>query len=205
MKSISIVVVLAALLMTSCSTTSTKSEQTLGPSAPSGATIIPGGPMESTRVGKNPKIPTSQQEAQDAVLGYLKQTINIMPSGSDLDGARYRIGKMTRYCEDDPSGPDAPVHVEDWRDVNLPPGTDFNAMISQTGETWKKWGWHVIERDGFEKPNRFGYTPDGYVLHLEARNNVAATPFLIGSSPCFPGNLRRDIPWNPPVITQSAG
>ena len=148
--------------------------------------------MESTPVAGNAKGPASQQQAQDTVLDYLRQTVDTMPAGTVLDGTRYRIGKLTRYCEDDPRGPDAPVHIEDWRDVNLPPGADFDAVIAQTGETWKKWGWHVIEREGFEKPNRFGYTPDGYVLHLEARNNVGATPFLIGSSPCFPGSARRD-------------
>lgn len=128
-----------------------------------------------------------------------------MPAGTTLDGTRYRIGKMTRFCEDDPRGPDAPVHIEDWRDVRIPPGNDFDGVIAQTGETWRGWGWHVIERDGFGKPNRFGYTPDGYVLHLEARSSVGAAPFLIGSSPCFSGNLRRDLEANPPVIEQSRG
>ncbi|WP_236054742.1 hypothetical protein [Mycobacterium sp. SM1] len=115
-------------------------------------------------------IPTSQQQAQDTGLRYLQQTLDILPAGSDLDRTRYRIRKMTRYCANDPSGPDAPVHVEVWRDVNLPAGTDFDAMISRTGQIWQQWGWQIIERAGFEKPNRFGYTPDGYVLHLEARN-----------------------------------
>lgn len=158
--------------------------------------------MEPTPAVPSPKIPASQQEAQDTVLRYLQQTLDVFPPGSSLDGSRYRIGRMDRYCEDDPAGADSPVHVEDWRDVKLPPGTDFNALISHTGEIWKQWGWQVIERDGFEKPNRFGYTPDGYVLHLEARNKVGATPFLIGSSPCYPGSLRGDIPRNPPLIKQ---
>lgn len=200
MRNHGIVIMLAALLIAACSTPSSNPAR-LGPSVPSGATIIPGGPMESTPVVQNPKIPASQQEAQDTVLRYLQQTVNALPRGSSLDGTRYRIGKMDRHCEDDPSGPDAPVHVEDWRDVNLPPGADFDAIISAVGEIWQQWGWQVIERDGFEKPNRFGYSPDGYVLHLEARNNAKATPFLIGSSPCYSGNLRQNIPRNPPVIT----
>lgn len=158
--------------------------------------------MEATPTVPDPKIPASQQEAQDTVLQLLQQTANVLPSGTTLDGSRYRIGKMDRYCEDNPEGPDSPVHIEDWRDVKLPPGSDFDTVITQTGDTWKQWGWQVIERDGFERPNRFGYTPDGYVLHLEARNNVGAGPLLIATSPCYPGNLRSDIPRNPPVIGQ---
>ena len=159
--------------------------------------------MEATPTVPNPKIPTSQQEAQDTVLRLLQETANVLPAGTTLDGARYRIGRMDKYCEDDPAGPDSPVHVEDWRDLKLPPGADFNQIIAQTGTFWEQWGWQVIERDGFEKPNRFGYTPDGYILHLEARNNAGAAPLLIGTSPCYPGNLRADIPRNPPVIAQS--
>lgn len=194
-----LLIVLVVLFGAACSAPADQ----LGAPVPSGATVIPGGPMEYTPVEGNSPSPTSQQVAQDTVLGYLRRTLNAMPPGAVLDGTRYRIGKMTRYCEDDPRGPDAPVHVEDWRDVNLPPGTDFDTVIARTGETWKEWGWRVIERDGFEKPNRFGYTPDGYVLHLEARTKAGATPFLIGSSPCFPGSLRRDIERNPAVMTQS--
>src|ERR1700736_2010547 len=48
---------------------------------------------------------------------------------------------------------------------------------------WKQWGWQVIERDGFTKPNRFGYAPDGYVLQIEARPDPKYPPSLVGSSP----------------------
>jgi hypothetical protein len=160
--------------------------------------------MEATPTVPNPKIPASQQEAQDTVLRLLQETANVMPPGTSLDGSRYRIGKMDRSCEDNPAGPDSPVHIEDWRDVKLPPGTDFDTVIAQTGDFWTQWGWQVVEREGFEKPNRFGYTPEGYVLHLEARNNAGAGPLLIGSSPCYPGSLRADTPRNPPLVNQNA-
>ena len=65
----------------------------------------------------------------------LAMSVTVMPF------SRRCIGSGTTYCEDNPSGPDAPVHVEDWREIDLPPGiTDFNAIISQTGDIWKQWG-----------------------------------------------------------------
>lgn len=161
--------------------------------------------MEPTPVAPSPKIPASQQEAQDTVLRYLQQTVNALPPGSSLDGTRYVAGGDTRYCEDDPSGPDAPVRFSDWRDIQTAPQPNFNALIDQVGELWKSWGWEVIERDGYEKPNRFGYAPDGYVLQITAAYPTNYPPSIIGASPCYPGNLRRDdIPRNPPVITQQA-
>lgn len=77
--------------------------------------------MEATPTAPKPRIPTSQQEAQDTVLRLLRDTANMLPAGTTLDGSRYRIGRMDEYCEDDPTGPDFPVHVEDWRDLNLLP------------------------------------------------------------------------------------
>jgi hypothetical protein len=158
--------------------------------------------MEQTPAPASPKVPTSQREAQDTVTRYLQDTIDALPKGASLDGTRYAIGDGTNYCEDDPSGEDAPVHVEDWRDMTLPPGTDFAALVDQTGEIWKTWGWKVIERDGFSKPNRFGYAPDGYTLQIESREDPTQPPSLIGSSPCFPGNLRSADAKRLPVIAQ---
>ncbi|OYN76157.1 hypothetical protein CG716_22665 [Mycolicibacterium sphagni] len=159
--------------------------------------------MESIPVPASPKIPTSQQEAQDTLTAYLQKTVDALPKGTSLDGTRYIVGDGTAYCEDNPSGPDAPVHVEDWRDMNLPPGTDFNAIISQTGDIWKQWGWKVIERDGFTKPNRFGYGPDGYILQIEARPDPKFPPSLVGSSPCFSGNLKSNRVTKPSLIQQA--
>jgi hypothetical protein len=158
--------------------------------------------MEQLPVPASPKIPTSQQEAQDTVQRYLQMTVDALPKGTSLDGTRYMVGSGTTACQDNPSGPDAPVHFEDWRDMKLPPGTDFTGIITQTGEIWKKWGWQVIERDGFTKPNRFGYAPDGYVLQIEARPDPNQPPSLIGSSPCYPGNLRNDKIPRTPIIQQ---
>ncbi|MCV7152431.1 hypothetical protein [Mycolicibacterium pyrenivorans] len=159
--------------------------------------------MEQIPVPPNPKTPASQQEAQQTLLEYLQRTVDALPAGTRLDGSRYVVGDGTNYCEDHPSGPDAPVRVEDWRDIKPAPGADFDAIVIQTGEVWKQWGWQVIERDGFSKPNRFGYAPDGYILQIEARPDPAYPPSLIGSSPCFPGNLRGDADRNPVTIEQS--
>ena len=196
---------LCAVMLTACSSsTPTKPSESLGPPVPSGATVIPGGPMEHTPVPASPKIPASQQEAQDTVLAYLQKTVDALPKGTSLDGTRYVVGKGTTYCDDNPSGPDAPVHVEDWRDITLPPDvTDFNTIISQTGDIWKRWGWQVVERDGFSKPNRFGYAPDGYILQIEARPDPKYPPSLVGSSPCFSGNLRKDGMTRPAIIQQN--
>ena len=67
------------------------------------------------------------------------------------------------------------------------------AIVTATaGDTWKSWGWYVIERDGFYKPNRFGYGPDGYRLQIMAAPQPGYPPSLQGISPCFPGNLPND-------------
>jgi hypothetical protein len=180
-----------------------KPAQPLGPPVPSGATLIPGDPMEPTPTAASPKIPASQQEAQDTVLRYLQQTVDALPKGTVLDGSRYRVGDGTAYCEDDPADENAPVELEDWRDMTLPPGTDFNALIAETGEVWKSWGWQVIERDGFVKPNRFGYAPDGYKLQIESRDDPKQPPSITAVSPCFPGNLRDSNVRRPLTIEQS--
>lgn len=159
--------------------------------------------MEQLPVPAAPKIPASQQEAQDTVLRYLQQTLDALPAGISLDGTRYMVGDGTAYCEDDPAGPDAPVHVEDWRDMKVPAGTDVGALVAQAGGIWEGWGWDVIERDGFDKPNRFGYAPDGYVLQIQARPDPTQAPSLIGTSPCFPGDLRQADVQRPPVLNQS--
>lgn len=158
--------------------------------------------MEPTPVAPSPKIPTSQQEAQDTVLRHLQDTVNALPPGSSLDGTRYVAGGDTRFCDDDPSGPDAPVRFSDWRDIQMPPQDDYKQVVLDVGDLWESWGWQVIEREGYDKPNRFGYAPDGYVLQITASYPPTYPPSVIGASPCFPGNLRADIPRNPPVIKQ---
>lgn len=134
------------------------------------------------------KPPRRATGSQQTLLEYLQRTVDALPAGTRLDGSRYVVGDGTNYCEDHPSGPDAPVRVEDWRDIKPAPGADFDAIVIQTGEVWKQWGgWQVIERDGFSKPNRFGYAPDGYILQIEARPDPAYPPSLIGSRRASPG------------------
>ncbi|AWG55036.1 hypothetical protein [Mycobacteroides abscessus] len=161
--------------------------------------------MEPIPTAKNPKIPTSQQEAQDTVLRYLQDTLNALPKGSTLDGTRYSLGRVIE-CDDNDTRPNAPVHFEDWRDIKLPAGTDFNAIINQVGELWKAWGWQVLERDGFNKPNRFGYAPDGYSLDIQASGQSDYAPSMSGGSPCFSGALQdKNSLDGPAVITQTTG
>lgn len=159
--------------------------------------------MEQVPTPASPKIPASQLEAQETVNHYMLDTINALPRGAALDGTRYVPVSRTIHCEDDPSENDPPVHLEDWRDMTFPPGTDFNAVINETGEIWKSWGWQVLERDGFDKPNRFGYAPDGYVLQISARPDPTQPPSLIASSPCFPESRRDSDVKKIPVISQT--
>lgn len=56
-------------------------QNSLGPAVPTGATEIPGGPMEPTPTVKNPVIPTSQQQAQDTIVRYMQETINRLTQG----------------------------------------------------------------------------------------------------------------------------
>lgn len=161
--------------------------------------------MEPTPAAPSLKVPTSQEEAQNTVIGYIQQTVNALAPGADVDGSRYSgAGSGIAYCEDEPKNEDAPVSFSFWGDLHLPPNADANSVISQIGDIWKHRGWQVLEREGFEKPNRFGYAPDGYVLQVKAAYPPNSPPTLIGSSPCFPGNLRKgDIPF-PTVIDQTS-
>jgi hypothetical protein len=112
------------------------------------------------------------------------------------------VGDGTSYCEDDPRDRNSPVHVEDWRDMSLPPDIPTDAIVNQTGQVWQHWGWQVVERDGFPKPNRFGYAPDGYVFGIVARADLKQPPGMIGTSPCFAGNLRDSTSTKPLLIEQ---
>ncbi|MBO0678098.1 hypothetical protein JRC04_11540 [Mycolicibacterium sp. S2-37] len=160
--------------------------------------------MEHVPTPTSPVVPASQSEAQDTINRYLLQTVNALPRGTSLDGTRYAIGNGTSFCEDNPTGDDPPVKVTDWRDMEVPPGTDYGTVIAQTGDIWKSWGWHVLERDGFDKPNRFGYAPDGYILQIGARPDPSQPPSLIASSPCFPKSREGEVQ-KVPVISQTTG
>lgn len=137
-----------------------------------------------------PVVPTSQQQAQDTVLGYLKKTLQELPPGTVFDRARY-AGSGNTPCSDEPTGI-PPNEYSDIRDAVFPPETDLDAMIAKAGEIWQSWGWYVRERGGSAKPNRFGYAPDGYSLHIVAADRHGYPPTIVGVSPCFPGELVRD-------------
>lgn len=134
--------------------------------------------------------PTSQQQAEDTVLGYLKKTLHELPAGTTLDATRFSGGTNTVPCEDVNTGT-SPVEFSTIGDLKLPPGADPVAIVVKAGDIWKGWGWYVFERDGFNKPNRSGYAPDGYRLQIESASTPGYPPTLIGISPCFPGVLAR--------------
>jgi len=168
----------------------------LGPPTPTGATILGGPDVTSASPPppgwtSRPVIPTSQQQAQDAILGYLKKTLRALPPGTALDATRYSGGINTPPCKDVTNGA-APVSLSTIGELNLPAGVDPVGIVAQLGDTWKSWGWYVIERDGFRKPNRFGYAPDGYILHIMAKDPVSDPPTLIADSPCFSSDLPKD-------------
>ena len=66
----------------------------------------------------------------------------------------------------------------------------------------RSWRWYIYERDGFRKPNQFGYSPDGYRLRIISAARSGYPPGLEGTTPCFPGNLApNDIPF--PMVFSS--
>ncbi|WP_234809003.1 hypothetical protein [Mycolicibacter hiberniae] len=150
-----------------------------------------------------PKVPSSQQEAQDTVLRYLQRTVDGLPSGTVLDSTDFR-GGGNLACDDNFTGPGKPpTEYEYWTHVNGPAGTNPDDLVTAVGETWRSWGLTVVERDDFRKPNRFGYPPDSYRLQIKGPGRPGYPPTLIVSSPCLPGDLvRNDIP-APSVIKQT--
>lgn len=140
-------------------------------------------------------IPQSQQQAQDTVVGYLRRTLAALPAGTVLDGRRYAGPGLTPFCDDNDSSPTAPRRFDTIGDLKLPPGVDGAKLVAEVGNIWQSWGWYVIERDGFDKPNRFGYGPDGYRLQIESAPKPGYPPTIQASSPCYTGKIaRNDIP-----------
>jgi hypothetical protein len=153
--------------------------------------------------GWNPKVvvPQCQQQAQDSVIGYLKKTLKELPAGTMLDATRYGSAGSTAPCKDVVNGT-PPMEFSTIGELKGPSGSDPDATIAKIGDVPKGWGWFVMERDGFCKPDRFGYAPDGYSLQIVAAYPAGHPPTLQGSSPCFPGDLaRNDIPV--PVILKA--
>ncbi|MCP2627137.1 hypothetical protein NLB33_30275 [Mycolicibacterium smegmatis] len=160
--------------------------------------------MEPTPVAPSPKVPGSQQEAQEMVLHYLQRTVDGLPPGTILDSSDTR-GGGNRACDDDYTGPGpGPTAFSVWTHVVGSPDTKPADLIARTGELWRSWGIQVMERDGFEKPNQFGYPDDGYRVQIEAAYPPEYPPTLVVTSPCFAGDLRQDgIPF-PKVIQQTS-
>lgn len=194
----------AGLLIVGCHTT-----QPLGPPIPTGATTLGGSTMTSTLPPPpgwklNVATPTNQQQAQDTVLKYLKQTLSALPPGTNIDAARYGSAASTAPCNDAPLNTNPPREFSTIGELK-PPGDEFDKIIATVGDTWNSWGWWVYERDDFRKPNRFGYAPDGYTLQIKVSSPPGHPPTIIASSPCFPHDIARDDLPFPTTITAGPG
>ena len=170
----------------------------LGPPTPTGAIDIGGPPMTSLPPppdGWSLKevVPQSQQQAQDTIADYLRRTAAGLPAGTIYDSGRFPKTGDNIPCDDDFMRPgEPPTNFTTTGNLVFPEGSDTNAMIAKTGEVWRSWGWYVIERDGFRKPNQFGYGPDGYRLQIVAPNPPQYPPVVSAMSPCYPGDIARD-------------
>ncbi len=149
-------------------------------------------------------VPTSQQQAQDTVLGYLKKTLAALPPGVVFDATRYGSAGSTAPCNDARLNTNPPKEFSATGDLTLPPAVDAGKLIAEVGDIWKSWGWWVFERDGMYKPNRSGFSPDGYELHIGVPG-LPGPPNLTGTSPCFPYDIARDDLPFPTTITAGPG
>jgi hypothetical protein len=148
--------------------------------------------MEPTPTAKSPKIPRSQQEAQDTAVGYLQRTVDGLPPGTTLTVSA-ATGGHNLSCDDNYTGPGSgPTEYTAAVDVMGPPGVAPADLIAKAGELWRSWGLTVMQRKGFEEPNQFGYPSDGYTIQIEAAYPANYPPTLTVVSPCFPGDVRRD-------------
>lgn len=136
----------------------------------------------------NSPAPTSQHDVQDHVVSLFQRTVDAFPRGTALDSSRYAPNGTTATCDDNADGPDAPVDFAQYADMRLLPGTDYKATVAKLGDIWSSWGWKVIERDDFPKPNRFASAPDGYRLQA-VLNDPAYSPTVVATSPCYNGRL----------------
>lgn len=137
-------------------------------------------------------VPESQQQAQETVLGHLRQTLAALPPGTVLDATRFAGAGHNSYCDDDGSGPNAPMRFHTIGEVKIPGDPDVTGVVTAVGDLWRSWGWQVAERDGFRTPNRFGYSPEGYRLQIVTAALPGYPPTMQASSPCFPQRIARD-------------
>lgn len=160
--------------------------------------------MEPTPTAKNPKIPTSQQEAQGIVLKYLQRTVYALPKGTSFDSTDAQ-GGSNLSCDDFAGPGPGPTQYDVTTHVVSPPNVAPTEIVANVGDVWRSWGLKVLERKEFDKPNWFAYAEDGYRLQIEIAHPANYPPTLTVISPCFPGELRDDdlASRNPGVINQS--
>ena len=174
----------------------------LGPPTPTGATEIGGRNMSSPGQEPTQITPENQEQVEDTLLGYIKKTLQALPPGYVLDATRFGgTSSGIIGCDDNATGPDAPVRLTVTGDLKIPPGIDNVAVSEAFGQVWRSWGWRVYTDDKFRQPNQFGVSPDGYRLSTEQPAVAGFPPGFIASSPCFPGSLANDDYAFPVVIT----
>lgn len=142
--------------------------------------------------------PQSQRQVQDTVTGYLRDTVTELPAGTVIDASRFARAGYNSLCDDADSGPAAPMRFHTVGELRA--AGEQKTVVSAVGEIWRRWGWRVVEREGFRTPNRFGYSPDGYRLQILA-TGARHPPVVQASSPCFPRPVGRDDISFPMIIT----
>lgn len=142
--------------------------------------------------GALPMTPESQQQVQNAVVDLLRRTLAALPPGTVLDATRFPGAGHNSYCTDDDSGPSASMRFHTIGELKPPAHTGATDLITAVGEIWRQWGLQVDERDGFRRPNRFGYGPHGYRLQIVTAAAPGHPPTLQASSGCFPRQIARD-------------
>ena len=151
-------------------------------------------------------MPTTRQQAQDAVYRYYQKTLRELPDGYALDNSRYgAVGAVVVSCDDNASDQNAaPAQYSDERVIIALPETNTGDLVAKVGDIWKNWGWRVeTDRKGFNKPNRFAIAPDGFKLSVESDSQY---PVVIrGASPCFAGDKERYEPIPIPALITRDG
>lgn len=200
---------LMALALLGFLTVGCHTEQPLGPPIPTGATILGGSTMTSAPrpAGVESGCRHADESATSPGHGARipQKTLTALPPGIAFDASRYSGGTTAVPCNDSPLNTNPPVEFTATGDLTVPSEVDADKLITQTGDIWKSWGWWVFERDDFRKPNRFGYSPDGYTFQIRASNPPGYPPSVIATSPCFPHDIARDdIPF-PRTVTAEVG
>jgi hypothetical protein len=147
---------IAAALMMLTTTAGCGHQSPLGPRTPTGATNL-GGPAVTSASPPppgwttHPAIPTSQQQAQDTILGYLKKTLQALPPGTALDATRYSGATNTPPCKDVETGK-PPVSLTTIGELNLPAGVDPVGVVARLGDTWKSGAGTSLSATASENP-----------------------------------------------------